>query len=277
MKMTVVLAAAVMMVSSGALVMAQNNPGGDRPARPQGQGQDGQGQGQGRGQGRGQGDGQGNRGNRGGWGQMRSPYANQYDVMIRELSLTDEQKPKVKAKVDEMNKELDEFREDAGTRMRGMFQPGGDGNREEAMKKMQETMLKIGEDQQKLVAEHQSRINAELTAEQREKWEVYKLTRTVNDRLRMMNPTAEQNEKIKPLILASAKEIVALKDEKDTKAVATIHGNLVKKILNDVLTPEQVGMLIGSGNQMQPLMNMFGGMGGGGGPGGPRRGGDGLP
>ncbi len=204
---------------------------------------------------------------------MFNPNANQLEQMERELKLTDDQKVKLKQKVEDMNKELADLQEDMFSRMRENFgrNAGGAGAADgEARKKIEEQAKKYREEYMTLVGEHQAKINAELTPEQRLTWEASKIKRAVTLRLGMLELTDEQKAKVETLAQAAAKDLIALKDQKDQKAIAEIHGRLVKKLIADVLTEEQAGkvVLAGVGQMLGGMMGGGGGFGGGGAGGG---------
>jgi hypothetical protein len=180
-------------------------------------------------------------------------YTDQYNTMVQQLSLTEEQKPKVKEKVDAMNTELEAFQQNAqGQGGRGARGRGG---------QAQADLVKRVDDFQTLINEHQIKIDAELTPDQRVTWETFKLERQIDPRMTLMGLSDDQKTKVKSLVDETAKSIAALTDGKE---VETLHGKLVRRLVADVLTPEQAAKLL-----QGPLLGGIGGRGGGfgGGPG----------
>jgi hypothetical protein len=102
--------------------------------------------------------------------------------------------------------------------------------------------------------ETRTKINAVLTPEQQRKWVGIELNRAVDARLRPLNLTADQKTKVDSIIKDGQQAIVAATTA-DARDAA--RGQIVKKILSDVLTDQQAGQL------------MMAGPGGPGGPGGP--------
>ncbi|HEY4329986.1 MAG TPA: hypothetical protein VGN88_09640 [Phycisphaerae bacterium] len=201
-------------------------------------------------------------------------YSAQFDTMTAELTLTDDQKTKVHDKVDTMNKEIDTFmagapaqiaaarggrgaRGGAGRAGRGAaaVQPPAPGATTatgmlvQGQAGMNPAVIKLQDDLQALINEHQILINKELTPDQRLTWETYKLNRTLDQRAALLGLTDDQRDKVKPLVEDSAKALAALTDG---KMVQDIQGKLFRKIVSDILTDAQIGKLLEGTLAVQP-------------------------
>jgi len=103
------------------------------------------------------------------------------------------------------------------------------------------TVLKLQDDLQHLVNEHQVLLNQVLTPAQRVDWETYKLQRVLEPRLQALGLTDDQKDKVKALVDNTAQALAALTDG---KTVPTLQGQLFRKLIADVLTDAQIGKLI---------------------------------
>lgn len=222
----------------------------------------------------GQGGGQMGRGGMGGAGGMRANnlYANQYALMEANLKLTDEQKPKIKTKVDAMNAELDTFDTTAQEAVRGARAGGGGGGRGGrggqaivgGADALGDRVRGLISDYEKLVAKHQASIDAELTPEQKISWETFKLDRSLEGRILVMGLSGDQRTKLKEMTAAAGKAIAELPDLTDVAAIEDVEGKLSKRIIAEVLTDGQASMLMG-GEPLPPVLQMAGRAGGPGG------------
>jgi hypothetical protein len=194
-------------------------------------------------------------------------YANQYALMETNLKLTDEQKPKIKAKVDAMVAELEQFDTTAQEAMRGARAGGGGGRGGRGGAAMAggeaigDRLRGLVSDYQKLVAKHQAAIDAELTPEQKTSWETLKLDRALEGRIVLMGLSGDQRTKLKEMIAAAGKAIAELPDLTDIAAIEDVQGKLSKRITAEVLTDGQASMLMG-GEPLPPVLQMIGGRGG---------------
>jgi Spy/CpxP family protein refolding chaperone len=173
-------------------------------------------------------------------------YAGQFDTMIRQLALTDEQKAKLRDRTDTMNKEIDTFLSNSPAQItaarRGARRVEGAATRELAAAPARSLVVaKLQDDLQLLINEHQVLINEVLTPEQRLAWETYKLNRVVDARLQTLTLTDDQKDRVKSLVDATAQSLASLKDG---KTIQNLQGQLFRKIVADVLTDRQVGKLM---------------------------------
>jgi hypothetical protein len=196
-------------------------------------------------------------------------YATEYDLMAEQLTLSDEQKTKVKEKVDAMNKELETFQQNAMTQVagnrggRGRARAGGAGGGAGGGGGGQDTiraqMAKLQDDFRLLVDEHQLKIDSDLTPEQRITWETFKLNRMLDPRINQLSLSDDQKEKVKQLVEGTGKELAAATEGKE---VAVLEGRMIRKLVGEVLTEEQAAKFV------EPPLLMLGGRGGRGGFGG---------
>ncbi len=99
-----------------------------------------------------------------------------------------------------------------------------------------------------LRTKYQTQISDLLTADQKITWQSYMTWRTVTGELKqLVNLTDDQAAKIRPMCDAAAKDMAAIKDETETgiKARVTIQNDLLNKIRDTILTPEQKKTLEG--------------------------------
>ncbi len=234
------------------------------------------------------GGGGGQRGGRGGQGGGLGVdinfYTTEFDTMSQQLNLTEDQKPKVNYAVDQMNKEIETFLQNAqgqmagrggggrragrarGARGRGGWRCGCNGGGEGvggATSGQQAVMAKLQDDLLLLVDGYQVKINAELTPEQKLTWETFKLNRVLQPRIATLGLTDDQQLKVKGLVDDTVKAIVAVTDGKD---VQPLNGQLYRKLVGDVLTETQAAKLLEA--PAGPPGGGRGGPGGGGGGGG---------
>jgi Spy/CpxP family protein refolding chaperone len=196
-----------------------------------------------------------------------NPFANMFEQMDRVLNLTEDQKPKVKEQVDELNKDIEDLRTSSMEKIRAAMAAAQGGNDpEKARQDWQDTIKQVNEDYQKIMAAHQTKISALLTDDQRVTWESFKLMRALQQRFGPVDLTDVQRQQIRQLVEDAGKDLAAAKDE---AATAAITGKVVKKVVADILTEEQAAKLVAT--NPPPLGIGPGGMGPGG-PGGPRDG-----
>jgi hypothetical protein len=184
----------------------------------------------------------------------RAFFAGEFDTMAQQLVLSDEQKPKLRDKIDTMNKEIDTFLSNApaqiaagrrgarGAAGRGAGAAGRAGGGTNAgTATPNPAIAKLQDDLQLLINEHQVLINQALTPEQRIAWETYKLNRVLDPRLQPLALTDDQKDRIKALVDFAAQSLAALTDG---KTVQTLQGQLFRKIIGDVLTDAQASKFV---------------------------------
>lgn len=195
---------------------------------------------------------------------------NPFNVIVTQLDLakvglTEDQKPKVKEKCDEVEKTLKDFQTQIREKRAAAFPGGNGGNVDRSA--MQQAMTEIRDlttQADEAFAKGQHEIDALLTPEQQNAWEGFKLDRALTARFNMIQLTDEQKAKIKEMTAEVGKDIAAATDVKTT---LEIKGKVTKKIMSDVLTDEQIAKLAML-EETLGLGNMGGGRGGqGGGPG----------
>ncbi len=186
----------------------------------------------------------GERGGRRGRG--KEPEQSQYDLMVGECKLTDDQqtalKVKVKAKDDALaawskaNAEKVKTAEDAVQAARS----GGDAD---AKKKAGAAMRALNAERAAATADADAAMLTVLTAEQKAKWQAFLLYQNVMKRFRKVELTDEQTAKVKAACGAAWKELSAVEGDADDKAAkkvkSAIDGKLRWAIENVILTPEQ--------------------------------------
>ena len=83
--------------------------------------------------------------------------------------------------------------------------------------------MKRVDDFQTLINEHQIKIDAELTPDQRVTWETFKLERQIDPRMTLMGLSDDQKTKVKSLVDETAKSIAALTDGKEVEIAQSVH------------------------------------------------------
>ena len=177
----------------------------------------------------------------------RAFYATELDTMAQQLPLTDDEKARLRDKIDTMNKEIDTFLQNAQAQIaaarRGARGAGGAAGRGGVgvVLNGNPTVTKLQDDLQLLANEHQVLINQVLTPAQRLDWETYKLHRVLDPRLQSLGLTDDQQDKVKSLVDNTAQALAALAEGKTVQA---LQGQLFRKLIADVLTDAQIGKLI---------------------------------
>jgi Spy/CpxP family protein refolding chaperone len=180
-------------------------------------------------------------------------YADEFNIMTQQLTLTDDQKARLQDRITTMNREIDTFLSNVpsqiaagrrGARSGVATGRGGSGG----APLLNPAVVKLQDDLQLLINEHQVLIDQALTPEQRLAWEGYKLHRVLDPRLRSLALTDDQQDKIKALFDAAAKSLAELKDG---KMVPTLQGQFFRKIISDVLTDTQVAKFMQGALQVQ--------------------------
>jgi Spy/CpxP family protein refolding chaperone len=174
------------------------------------------------------------------------PFSNQFQQMSRTLKLTEEQKTKIRPLVDAMNAELENFKQAAVKKSRdaiAVIESKDGAERDKLRAQLAEEQKKAVADYQNLIVTHQEGILSGLTSEQRLTWETHKLAIAIMPRLGG-ELTESQRKEVHQLIDAAAKELVAVKD---SAAILSINGKLVRKLVTGVLTEEQAARLFNAG------------------------------
>jgi len=170
----------------------------------------------------------------------------QYDNMVRECKLTEDQqktlKEKVKAKQDALeawekaNAEKVKAAEDAVRAART-----GDAA---AKKKAGDDMRALQADRAKATEEADKAIQAALTPEQAAAWDGYELFETTSAKYKRANPTDDQTAKIKSACMTASKDLAGFTgdDKKDKTGRKELQACLKWAIENVILTPDQAAM-----------------------------------
>ncbi|HUT35881.1 MAG TPA: Spy/CpxP family protein refolding chaperone [Planctomycetota bacterium] len=184
----------------------------------------------------------GERGGRRGAG--KEPAVSEYDLMVRELKLTEQQqadlKVKIKAREDAVaawntaNAEKLKAAEDAAKAARTGADPA-------AKKQAAENLKALHAQCDEATAEASAAVLAVLTPEQKKAWEAFKLYETVAGRYKKLTLTEEQQAKIKAACAAAWKELEENQgDDKSAKKARTEINNKLRWAIEVViLTPEQ--------------------------------------
>ena len=186
-------------------------------------------------------------------------YTNEYDLMSAQVTLTDDQKPKVKARVDAMNSELQALLLTVQnvTPAAGGFGGGGGGRGgapAATSAPLTPEQVKARDDYRFLADQHQVKINSELTDAQKLQWETYKLNTLLDPKVATLSLTEDQKSKIKVLVAETAKSLAAMTDAKE---IDLQEGKLIRKVVAEVLTEPQAARLF-----ELPLGTNAGGRGG---------------
>jgi hypothetical protein len=158
-------------------------------------------------------------------------YTNEYAIMVQQLSMSDDEKPKVQEKVNAMNAELAAFLQNNPIAKEGLDAVQGP---------IAAQVLKLEDDYMAIALTHQLKIDGDLGTDEKIQWEGYKLHRSIDPRLVPVSLTDVQNDKVKALIGDTAKAITTLTDGKD---ISVYTGRAYRKIISDVLTETQVAKL----------------------------------
>ena len=181
-----------------------------------------------------------------GRGRGKEPEQSQFDLMVGECRLTDEQQATLKAKIkakedalaawDTANAEKVEAAEAASKAARS----GTDTN---AKKQAGATMKALQVERAAATADADAAILAVLTPEQKGAWEAFQLYQTVMRRYRTVELTEEQAAKVKAACAIACKELGAVEGGSDDKAArkakSETEGKLRWAIEAVILTPEQ--------------------------------------
>ena len=183
-------------------------------------------------------------GERGGRRAGKEPQVSEYDLMVRELKLTEQQQADLKVKVkakedaaaawDAANAEKLKAAEDAAKAARGANDPA-------AKKTAAENLKALRTQRDEATATASAAILTVLTPEQRAAWEAFKLYGTVVGRYKKLTLTEEQQAKIKAACAVASKELEENQgDDKSAKKARTEINNKLRWAIEAViLTPEQ--------------------------------------
>jgi Spy/CpxP family protein refolding chaperone len=148
----------------------------------------------------------------------------EWAILAAELQLTDDQKAKLLSRLTAYAEASAGWDKQYGEKMKAARE-AKDANAVRALTQSQEN----------LAADRDADVQALLTADQKVKWEGFKLYRAEMLALRRANPSDDQKAKVRDLCDAAGKEFAGLKAEKDLQAARA----KLRQAALDVLTPEQ--------------------------------------
>jgi Spy/CpxP family protein refolding chaperone len=168
----------------------------------------------------------------------------EYAIMASECKLPQDQIATLKAKVQAKDEALAAWEKENGEKAKAIQEAAKkarEGNDKAASKKAADDLKALNEAKAKIQADGMVAIYAVLTPEQKQTWDGFVLYRSMMARFKKVNPTDEQQGKIRALCADAAKEIAAVTgDEKAAaKAKNTTTAKLVKTIEETVLTAAQ--------------------------------------
>ncbi len=159
----------------------------------------------------------------------RSVLQGEFAMLVTEAKLTEDQKAKLEQRVKAGKETLDNWDKENGEKLKDAKAKA----KEDAEAKKTVASLTVAREQ--INADMWKDINGMLTPEQKLKWDGFKLFRQETASLAKANLTDAQKQQMRELSDAAAKDMSALKDEKEIK---TAKANLHSKI-EALLTAEQ--------------------------------------
>jgi len=186
----------------------------------------------------------GERGGRRGRG--REPEQSQFDLMVGECKLTDEQQSALKAKIKARDDALAAWNTANAEKIKTVedaTKAARSGTDADAKKKAGQDMRALQAERAAATADADAAILTVFTAEQKAKWQAFLLYQNVMQRYRKAEVTAEQIAKIKTICAVACKELSAVEGDADDKTArkerSAIDGKLRWAIEHVILTPEQ--------------------------------------
>ena len=164
----------------------------------------------------------------------------EYAMMAGECKMDDAQKAALAAAVAAKDEAMKPDRERSGALKKDLAAAKEAGDKE-AVKRIGEEMKTLQEQQGAIETEHQAKILAVLTSEQRETWEGFCLWRDLMQRYRRAELADEQKAQVRTLANQAASEALAVRgdEEEARKAREAIQKNLRAHIEAEILTAEQ--------------------------------------
>jgi hypothetical protein len=150
--------------------------------------------------------------------------------------LTEDQKAQLKDKAAAAQAATNDFRTQSNTKMQDLQQTGD----QQAMQDMREMQQK---DSVALQFKNSLDIESVLTADQKNTWEAYLLAKLIKQKLQAAGLTKEQTDKVDAMVKDAGKDIVAAAADPDAKN--KVAGTVYKRVLDDVVTDDQFGVLVG--------------------------------
>ena len=175
------------------------------------------------------------------------PFGSLLSNMAAQLKFSKEQQEKVKVQIDALIVSTDEFRnaaiEKSSRAIAALPSETGDAAAK-ARQQVIDDQKKATADYRNLVFNGMTKVYAELTPAQRLHWETYELNRTLFSHYNNVDTTAAQRTQITQAIDATAADLA-----KATTLAASDQatGKVIKKILNEILPDEQVGLFVRGG------------------------------
>ncbi len=176
----------------------------------------------------------------------------EFNALIATVSPTDQQKNKLKKEYEVYQQDIQSFRDDAGEQLH-----------EQSEDNRRQILLTLNTQWEKVVGEHYAAVNAILTKDQRVKWQTVRLNGAIMARLSGITLSSQQTEDMKKLVDAAAETLASL-DAKDVKSVAVQQGKVLRDVMMNVLTDEQLSQsFLPTPNPFMMGMSLRGVMGGG--------------
>ena len=168
----------------------------------------------------------------------------EYAIMASQCELTDQQKDELRAKVNARKEAQDAWAKANGEKVKALrdaYKKAREAKDEDAAKKAREENLAIETERRRIDTDSMAAILAVLNPEQKAKWAAFRLYRTMMGRYKRVNPTEEQETKIREAAAAASKEVDAVTgDDKDAqKKRSDLEKGLRKTIEETILTAEQ--------------------------------------
>jgi hypothetical protein len=167
----------------------------------------------------------------------------QYDAMIRECKLTEDQQKTLKEKCKAKEDALDAWEKTNAEKIKAVAEAvkaarTGDAD---AKKKAGADQKALAADRLQATAAADKAILDVLTADQKTAWEGCQLFQTTVAKYKKANLTEDENVKIKAACAIASKEMASLSDDdkKDKRSRAETQNRLKWAIDNVILTPEQ--------------------------------------
>lgn len=166
------------------------------------------------------------------------------DQMAAECKLTADQQATLKEKVKAKVAALEAWLKTNGEKLKAAQEAAKAaraGTDTAAKKKAAADLRAIETERDSALAQADAAILAVLTPEQKADWDAARLYQTTIARYKKVNPTEEQQAKIKAVCKAAAAELAGLTDDdrKTKQARAAVPGKLRFAIEEAILTPEQ--------------------------------------
>ena len=169
----------------------------------------------------------------------RSGVRGEYAILVAECDLTDEQKEQVKAKIQATKEAVAQWEQEHGEKAQELqksMKAAKEAENKDEVKRIGQELKTLMTERRRLQQQTMTGVLAVLTAEQRTKWNGFRLYRQMMMRYKKTGLTEEQTAKVREMANAAAK---ALGDPSDEKAARKAAAALRDKVEQNVLTAEQ--------------------------------------